>query len=157
LWPEEPVWRFATEFFRTADFQANELWTLTNVVIPTRTVPFQFTTNFISQGNRPAELKLESIPLSAPSPYRPRGIRRNANVYVRFEATDQHLFLVEATDDQGRQINSEVDPGAPRAVYLFGLAIPAGAQSINLTFAICRPTVVTFDVATGGFARIAPR
>ena len=154
LWREEPVWRLATEFFRTTDFQANELWTLTNVAIPTRTLPFQFATNLISHGNRPVDLKLESIPSSPPSPYRPRGIWRNANLYVRFEVPDEHLFLVEATDDQGRQIKSEVDPGAPRTIYLFGLAIPAGAQSINLTFAICRPTVVTFDVATGGFLRI---
>jgi len=157
LWPEEPVWRFDTEFLRTADFQSRELWTLTNIAIPTRAQPFQLTTNLISHGNRPAELKLESIPLGPPSPYRPRGIWRNANLYVRLETPDQHLFLVDATDDQGRKIKSEVDPGAPRTVYLFGLAIPTGAQSINLTLAIRKPTVVTFLVAGRSLTRTGPR
>jgi hypothetical protein len=152
FWPEEPVWRLATEFFRTADFQSNELWTLTNVAIPARALPFQFTTNFISHGNRPAEFKLESIPLGMPS--RPQGIRRNANVYIHFGAPGRHIFLAEATDDQGREIRVEVDPGAPRMVYQFGLAIPAGAQSLNLTFAICRPTIITFGVTGQSFTRV---
>ena len=142
LWPEEPVWRFATEFFRAVDFQPNELWTLTNIAIPTRALPFRLTTNFIAHANRQAEFTLESVPSFRP------GVRRNANVSVRFEAADLHLFLLSASDDQGRQIKFEVDRGVPRMVYLFGLAIPAGAQSVNLTFAICRPTVVAFDAAT---------
>ena len=142
LWPEEPVWRFATEFFRAFDFQPNELWTLTNIAIPTRALPFRLTTNFIAHANRQAEFTLESVPSFRP------GVRRNANVSVRFEAADLHLFLLSASDDRGRQLEFEVDRGVPRMVYLFGLAIPAGAQSVNLTFAICRPTVVAFDAAT---------
>lgn len=145
LWTEEPVWRFATEFFHAVDFQPNERWTLTNIAIPTRALPFRLTTNFVSHDNRPAAFTLESVPSFRP------GVRRNANVSVRFEAADLHLFLLNASDDRGRQIKFEVDRGVPRMVYLFGLAIPAGAQSVNLTFAICQPTVVTFDVDTGGF------
>jgi hypothetical protein len=155
LWPEDPAWRFATAFLRTVDFQPSELWTLTNIAIPTRALPFHFTTNFISLGNRPAEFKLESVPRGVP--WRPRGIRRNANVYVLIEAPDLHLLLTEAVDDQGRQIPREVDPGAPGMVYAFGLAIPAGARSINLTFALRKPTIVTFDVAASAPRGTSPR
>ena len=153
FWPEEPVWRFAVEFFRVADFQPKETWTLKNIPIPTRTRPHQFTTNLISHGNWPAEFKLESIPLGVPS--RPQGIRRNANVHIHFGAPGWHVFLAEATDDQGRQIRVEVDPGAARMVYQFGLAIPAGARSVNLKFAVCQPTIITFGVTGQSFTRAA--
>ncbi len=155
LWPEEPVWRFAAAFVRAVGFQPSELWTLTNIAIPTRALPVHFTTNFISHGNRPAEFKLESVPPGMPS--RPRGIRRNANVYVRFEAQDLHFFLVEAIDDQGRQIPREVDRGAPGMVYSVGLAIPAGAQAVNLTFAMRKPLTVMFEVAGSSLERPVSR
>ena len=155
LWPEEPVWRFATEFFRTVDFKADELWRLTNIAIPTPALPVHFTTNLTAHGNRPAEFKLERASLGVP--LRPRGVRRNANVYVRLEAPDLHVFLAEATDERGRQIQWEVDRGAPRLIYAFGLALPAGAQAVNLTFAIRKPTVVTFYVDERSFTRTGRR
>jgi hypothetical protein len=90
-------------------------------------------------------------------PSRPRGIQRNATVYVRLEAPELHLFLAEAIDDQGREIPWEVDRGAPRMVYIFRLAIRADAQSVSLTFAIRKPTVVAFDVAEGSLTRTRAR
>jgi hypothetical protein len=153
LWPEEPMWRFGVEFVRTADFRPAELWTLTNLAIPARNMPLQFTTNLPTLAGHPLQFKLESIPRAPPSPYRPRGIRRNANLYVHFEAPDRHLLLVEGTDDQGRRIESEVFPGAPRLHYFFGLEIPPGAQSLDLTFAIRSPTIVKFDVGGSSLTR----
>jgi hypothetical protein len=154
LWPEEPTWRFGVEFVRTADFQPAELWKLPNLAIPARNMPLQFTTNLSTLAGHPLGFKLESIPRAPPSPYRPRGIRRNANLYVHFEAPDRHLLLVEAKDDQGRRIESEVFPGAPRLHYFFGLEIPPGAQSVDLTFAIRPPTIVKFDAGGSSFTRL---
>ena len=146
LWPEEPVWRFTADFCRTTDFQPNELWTLTNITIPSRGAPFQLTTNLPFHANQPLTLKLVIPPA-------PSAIQRDAALNVIFEAP-AHIFLLAATDDQGKEVKTEVDVGAPPSIYSFGLAIPTGAQSINLTFAIRKPTVVTFDVAERSLTRV---
>ena len=151
LWPEEPVWRFAAEFVRIVDFQARDLWTLTNVTIPVRGTPFQFTTNLAAYSDQPLELKLENVARTVP--YRPREIRRNANIYVRFEVPDRHLLLLDAKDDQARRIASEVDPGLPRMIYAFGLAIPDGARTVELTFALRRFLLINFDVLSTSLSR----
>jgi len=151
LWPEEPVWRFAAEFVHTADFQSGELWALTNVTIPIRGMPVQFATNIAADVRQPVEFKIESIPRRPPD--RRGGMRRNANIDVRFEAPDRHVLLVEAKDDQGRQIESEVDPGAPRTVYAFGLAIPEDARAVDLTFAVRRFVTVDFYVKGTSLSR----
>jgi hypothetical protein len=152
LWPEEPVWRFAVEFFRATGFEPNELWALTNVAIPARASPLQFTTNLVSYRNHPIKFNLESAPQN--TPWRRGDIRRNANVSVEFEAGDAQLFLIAARDDQSREVRTEVFPGIPRHVYLFGLEIPQGAQSVNLTFGIRRAVVVKFDVAARSVTRL---
>jgi hypothetical protein len=149
LWPEEPVWRFTAEFYRTTDFRPNELWTLTNIaILPRGTV--QLTTNLASYANQRLTLKLVSRPPAIPYP---PPATRNADLRVIFEVA-AHVFLVAATDDQGKEVKTEVDVGAPPSIYSFGLAIPTGAQSINLTFAIRKPTVVTFDVAERSLTRV---
>jgi len=154
LWPEEPVWRFAAEFYRTTDFQPNELWTLTNIAIPSRGAPFQLTTNLASHANQPLTFKLVSRPPAIPYP--PSAIGHNVELHVIFEAA-AHVFLVAAIDDQGKEVKTEVHLGAPPSIYAFGLAIPPGAQSLSLTFAIRKPTLVTFDVTELSLTRIGPR
>lgn len=147
LWPEEPVWRFVADLFRVADFQPNELWVLTNIAVPSRNLPFQFTTNLASYSNHPIKFKLESNPPH--TPWRRGDIRRNAYASVEFAAVDAHLFLLAARDDHGREIRTEVFPGAPQQVYLFGLEVPQGAQTLNFTFGIRKPTQATFNVSRG--------
>ena len=147
------MWRFGAEFVRTADFQPAELWTLTNLAIPPRNMPFRFTTNLPMLAGHPLEFKFESIARRPPPLYGSRRFRRNANIFVHFEAPDQHLLLVEATDDQGRRIESEVDLGAPRMIYAFGLAIPEGARNVDLRFAVRRVVPVDFDVLSTSLSR----
>ena len=153
LWPEEPMWRFGVEFVQAANFRPAELWTLTNLAIPPRNMPFQLTTNLLGPAGPPLQFRMESIPRMPPPLYGSRRFRRNANILVHFEARDRHLLLVEATDDRGRPIESEVDFGAPRTIYAFGLAIPDSARSVDLRFAVRRFVRVDFDVLSTSFSR----
>jgi hypothetical protein len=147
LWPEEPVWRFTADFYHTADFQPHELLSLTNIGIPVRTVPYQLTTNLSPYANQALTLRLAGRQPATPS----SGMLRNADLYVTFEAA-AHVFLLTAIDDRGTEVRTEVDGGAPPSIYSFGLAIPAGAQSLRLTFAVRKPVRVTFDVARRSLA-----
>lgn len=151
LWPEESAWRFAADFVRAGDFQPAELWTLTNISIPARNLPFQMTTNLPAHSRHPIELKLESIPPTVP--YLRGAGPRNAALFVSFKAPDRHLFLFAASDELGSEIPVEVDPGAPRLIYAFGLRVPKTARSINLTFAIRKTTPVTFSASSQSLIR----
>jgi hypothetical protein len=151
LWPEETVWRFAAEFVRIADFQPGDLWMLTNIAIPHSGTPFEFTTNLTAHSALPINFHLQTIPREPP--FRRSGMRGNANIYVQFEDRERQLLLAEAMDDRNRRVQFEVDLGAPRMIYGFGLAIPEGAQAVNLTFALRKFVTVHFHVLSMAFSR----
>ena len=149
LWPEEPAWRFTADFYHASDFQPDELLTLANVAIPPRGTRVQLATNLASHGNQSFIVKLVSVPPARPYPGLTMG--DEARIHVTFDAR-AHVFLLAAIDDQGRQVETEFQTGAPPGIYAFGLAIPPDAQTLHLTFAIRKPTVVTFDVAERSLA-----
>lgn len=146
LWPEEPVWRFAAEFCRATDFQPDELWIASDIAVPSRGAPFQITTNVGSHRARVIVFKLESVPQTVP--YHPGGLRRNANIHLRFKSGQERLFLVKVTDDQGRAVKTELGFVTSDGLHDFGLLIPRDAKSLNFTFAIRKSRMVEFNVST---------
>ena len=150
LWPDEPVWHFAVEFCRAADFAPSELWHATAIPVPPKGTPFQLSTNLGLATSR-FDFRLESVPLQVP--YHLGGVRRNANIFLRLHSPVERLFLLKATDDQGREATIEPGHITPDGLRNFGLVTPREAKSLDFTFAVRKSTVIKFDVLSTSLMR----
>jgi hypothetical protein len=148
---EEPVWKVGAEFVRRKDFPSNELWTIRGIAVPSSNAA---TLVNLSTNLNGATIQLMGISgATCPTPK----IRRSlsgpiAHVVCASIPAGAKLNLVRAVDDAGRDANggSRSSDGSDHA---FGLKIPNGAKSLDLTFAVTKRVPVTYYVKPN---RMAP-
>ncbi len=141
---EEPAWKVEAEFVRKNDFPTDELWTVRRIVVPPQN---EATLLNLSTNLGGATIQLMGI--SGATCQTPK-IRRSlsgpiAHVVCASIPAGAKLNLVRAVDDAGRDANggSRSSDGSDHA---FGLKIPNGAKSLDLTFALTKRVAVTYYV-----------
>jgi hypothetical protein len=153
LWLEEPAWAIHVEIARTGDFPTNELWTVTNILIPDNGEIAERREVATRSGR-----EFEFLGVSGPNAAlrdQFTGIRPHANFHLRtpFPVTEWHLSLVEIKDDRGREVHRRGVSSAPSIVggatvkhllYGFAFDIPDDAKTLNVAFAITPSRHVQF-------------
>ena len=157
LWPDEPAWKMRLEFSRTAGFNADELWSVTN--IPVRAGSQQDAQ--ISWGNqdraKPAfaeatvngvHVKLFPV-IQYASQNMGNGNTKVVSVTLKtdpdIEAAGLRLTPILVTDDQGRKLNNQSSSwGGGNFQYEF--PEPRTIESLNVTVALHKSRFVEFTV-----------
>lgn len=153
LWLEEPAWKLKVEVSRTAHFPPAELWIVKHVPVPApgRISEISAHTNMYGE-------EIELLSLSSPNTsIEELRIRLpDANLHARtpFPLSDAHLTLVEVRDDQGQKVETHglrtgSSTGGRGATlrqmdYRFGINIPDGAKTLDVTFAFSQSLYVEF-------------
>ena len=157
LWPDEPAWKVRMEFIRRSGFSDDEIVTFTN--LPVRPGSQQdaddewtwdaSNTNFtfIAQAKvNGVQLKLLP-PLLVPYPYQAGRKRISVIIYAdpNFNPQGMNLTVLQATDDQGRDIWSPF--GSPWAGH-YSLEFPnvRDVKTLNLKLALHKSRFVEFTV-----------
>jgi hypothetical protein len=162
LWPSEPAWKIRLEFTRTSGFNDAEILTLTNIPVrlgteeeweaqwswePPEVEPGEtnsFVPDYTVNG---IELKFFP-PLLRSSKSQPDKtfltivMRPNPNP----ELAGMRMTLIQATDDQGRELST---PFTPHAGYNCSIEFPDPKRDIktmNLKFALHKSRYVEFTV-----------
>ena len=143
LWPEETAHKLSVEFVRTARFNSNDLWTVTSVPVPAPGKPVRISPNIELH-----EIKLTSVELTAASsgPVGVEAVRPNAHLVLRALPVVRGLrpVLSQARDDQGRRVKFDEISLLQNGTLWFALEIPAGARTVDFTFAVTRAYFVDF-------------
>lgn len=157
LWPREPAWKVRLEFTRTSGFDDHEILTLTNIPVQIGTEEerdaqwtweagdehLAFTDYFVNG----VQLKLFP-PILHPAAAQPGKMflsvimRPNPNP----ERSGMRMTLIQATDEQGRELWS---PFTPHAGYNCSINFPdprRDIKSLNLKFALHKSRHLEFLV-----------
>jgi hypothetical protein len=143
---QEAAWKVELEFMRKDRFPEKELWTLRAVPAPGtgEPTPHPVETNFFG-----AELRFQTI-ASPQSTYAKqiRSVRLDiplAHIVCHRLPTGTRIKFVGGIDNAGRKVVG-TSTGGNGLDYLFGLKIPEGARTVDLTFAVTKPVAVTYLV-----------
>jgi len=156
LWPDESPWKVRLEFLRTANFSAEEMLAITNMVVRVGTEEEandewshgDSNTNFLNDLGmvNGAHVKVLA-PLSFPVSNQNGEKFIRVLIYADPNPTLQgmHLTLIEATDDQGRAV---WNPFPLSWAGHFNLDFPyrSGINALNLKLALHKSRFVEFTV-----------
>lgn len=154
LWLEEPAWKLAVEISRTRDFPVGELWTIKGVPIPEtgKVAEINATTNIygaeiVFQGISTAKAKL-------PQEWARTPLYVNLHASNPIPMSDTKLWLVDVKADLGGKVKVVGDTwqsstGGRGATlkelnHGFGIEIPEGAKSLDVTLAFSKSRYVEF-------------
>jgi hypothetical protein len=144
LCSNESAWKLRVECSRTAGFAPPDQWTVRGVAVPKPGAVAHSTSSATRHG---VELRLigiagigASFPDGGPTDWDPPSV----HVRARSPLDGKHLMLVRATDDRGREVSTFSSGSTDRDRYSSGLKIPAGASSLDLTFAVHPSRFVEF-------------
>lgn len=155
LWPDEPAWKVRLEFTRTSGFNDDEILTLTNLPVrqggqkdwdeewtwePGRTDPSfgNYTVNGV-------QFKLFP-PLLRPDPYQTNQLRLGVIMRAMNDIKGMRIALLKATDDQGRELWSPLNPTASYNSTFEFVNPHDDVKALNLQFALHKSRFVEFNV-----------
>jgi hypothetical protein len=163
LWPNEPAWKVRLEFSRTAGFNDDELWSITNIPVHAGSQQdaqsYWMWNNQVNSGKAKAAFAENTIngvhvklfPAIQYSGQNP-GMGGNGKVVsVTFktdpdpETSGMRMTPLAVTDDQGHALNNQ---GASwgGGNYQYQFAEPRNTESVNLTIALHKSRFVEFTV-----------
>jgi hypothetical protein len=136
FWPSESAWKLNAEFFRRANFTADELFMLPNVQVPAPGQQTVINQAFAIQGFVLRVVHLGSD--AQPDRSRPWLPQWNADLAAEFETgtASARLALVNAQDQLQRDLRHEWSYQTPNGQQHFRLEVPANATSLDLRFAV---------------------
>jgi len=142
---EEAAWKVEAEFARAADFPNEELWTIRAIAVPKKNsaTSMDATTNLYG-----SYLEFRGVSsVGHPAPLLRRSLANEpvAHVVCTNLASNLQLKFVRAVDDRGRNVSNRGRASDPPN-HVFGLALPADARTIDLTFAVTRRVPVQYLV-----------
>lgn len=157
LWPDEPAWKVRLEFIRRSGFSADEIVTFTNLLVRPGSQQdaddewswdasnTNFT--FIAQ----AKVNGVQVKLLPPLLYAPEILPGEKHIMVVLYADpnptlqDMRLTLLQATDDQGKEVPHPFPP-AWAGHFSLDFPKPGDVKSLNLKLALHKSRFVEFIV-----------
>jgi hypothetical protein len=148
LWPGESAWKLRFEFSRSADFDADEIFTFNGITVPgaTQVITLDNSTNV-------AGSKLQLIAISGESAEQPGNlkwstVKQRVNISVRVDPlpADRRLTLLKVTDDSGREAQVDDLPDWNLSERIYAFQAPVGASKLNFTFAFHKSRFAEFVV-----------
>jgi hypothetical protein len=157
LWPDEPAWKVRLEFSRTSGFNADELWSVTN--IPVRAGSQQDVWIFLgNQMNSDrtnaafAETTINGIRVKLFPAIQFTDFRNNKKVVGVMLKTDPDIVSAgmrltppTITDDQGHTLNNE-SAMLGSSDFQYEFAEPRKIKSVNVFIALHKSRFVEFTV-----------
>jgi hypothetical protein len=156
LWPDEPAWKLKVRVSRTTDYPAEELWTIKDVPVPKDGEVIKLDKQTNLHGAEISLLGISGPKAKLPEDWAVAGVEVNLHARTPIPMSDTQLKLVEVKDDQGRKVevkgsssnNSTGGRGATQREmnHAFGIKVPEGAKSLEVTFAFSKSRTVEFMV-----------
>jgi hypothetical protein len=158
LWPDEPAWKVRLEFSRTSGFNADELWSVTNIPVNAGSQQdiqrYWMWNNPMNSGRKPvafAETTLNGIhvKLFPAIQYADYGNNKVVGIILKTdpdpEGEGMRMTPLTVTDDQGRTLNNQGSSwGGGNYQYTF--PEPRNTESVNVTIALHKSRFVEFTV-----------
>ena len=159
LWPAEAAWKLRMDLSRCAEFPPAEIWGLRDVSVPAtgQSIEELRSTNMF-------QAKLDFIGISAPSgriPSRFARVKGCWNIHLRtpYPLEELDVVLLEVRTADGTQCMLKDMTSVPsdggrgitlkEKLYSFGVNIPEGAKTVNVSFAITPVASVEFCARPG--------
>jgi hypothetical protein len=146
LWPGEAAWKMRFEISRVADYLPDEVFTFSGIIVPgaTQVINLENSTNI--DDSKVRLMAITGDMAEQPGNLKWSTIKKHSNISISITPFPEgwRLALLKVTDDTGREaeIKREADWNSPQRVY--GFKVPAGAKSLNFTFALHQSRFVEF-------------
>ncbi len=146
LWPGEAAWKLRVEFSRTAGFDRDEIWTVRGIAVPGTNQLIN-----LAQSTMRGDSTVKLVAITGTKAKQPGDMQWiaeagqiNISVRVTPKPDDERFSLIAALDDRGQRVAVHPAPDWNRGNYVYGLALPPGAKTVDCSFVLHRSRFVEF-------------